>query len=120
MLPTPQMQAIRTAFITTMARPLGTRTGALVVAILLLNLLDGFATLRHLHHGAEELNPLMLWLLRRGNEHFLVAKHLLASLGVMGIAMHGEVRAARVALWILFPLYSSIGIYQIALFAYIT
>ncbi len=84
-----------------------------------LNLLDGFATLRHLHHGAEELNPLMLWLLRHGAEHFLVAKHLLASLGVIGIAMHGEVRAARVALWILFPLYMAIAAYQMVLFAII-
>ena len=113
------MHALRIAMVSTLVRPMETRTAALVMAILLLNLLDGFATLRHVHHGAEELNPIMQWLLVRGSEHFLVVKHLLASLGVIGIAMHGEVRAARVALWILFPLYSSIAAYQVVLFAVI-
>ena len=41
-------------------RPLETRTTLLCLAILLLNMLDAFATLRHLEHGAEELNPLMV------------------------------------------------------------
>jgi hypothetical protein len=109
------MQAIRTAFV----RPVDAHTGTLVLAILTLNLVDGFATLRHLHHGAEELNPLMLFLLRHGAGHFLVVKHLLASLGVFGIAMHGQVRAARIALWVLFPLYSAIALYQMILFTII-
>jgi hypothetical protein len=110
------MQVLRAAFV----RPIDVHTGLLVMAILVLNLIDGFATLRHLHHGAEELNPLMLALLRRGSEHFLIVKHLLASLGVIGIAMHGQVRAAMIALWILFPLYTAIALYQIFLFAVIS
>ena len=113
------MHALRIAVVSTLVRPLDPRTAALVMGILLFNLLDGFATLRHLHHGAEELNPLMLLLLQRGSEEFLVVKHLLASLGVIGIAMHGDVRPARVALWILFPLYSSIAAYQALLFVVI-
>src|SRR5690348_8886690 len=109
------MQAIRAAFV----RPIEVQAGLLALAILFLNLVDGFATLRHVSHGAEELNPLMQVLLRRGEWSFLVVKHLLASLGVLGIAMHGEVRAARVALWILLPVYAAIALYQAALFGII-
>ena len=100
-------------------RPLEQRTAALVLAIVALNLVDAFATLRHLNYGAEELNPFMDALIRRGAGVFLVVKHLLASLGVLGIAMHEELRAARIALWLLFPLYSLLALYQIALFAVI-
>src|SRR5437868_1662481 len=109
------MQAIRMALL----RPIDSHTAALTLAILLLNLVDGFATLRHLTHGAEELNPLMQMLLRHSASAFLLVKHLLASLGVIGIAIHGHVRAARIALWILFPLYVAIALYQIFLFAVI-
>ena len=109
------IQAIRTTFI----RPIDFHTTALAMAILVLNLVDGFATLRHLTHGAEELNPLMQMLLKHSAEAFLLVKHMLASLGVIGIAMHGRVRAARIALWILFPLYVAIAIYQMILFAII-
>ena len=109
------MQAIRLAFV----RPVDTRTAMLALGIIALNLVDGFATLRHVSHGAEELNPIMQLLLRHGEQSFLMVKHLLASLGVIGIAMHGHVRAARVALWILLPLYMAIAIYQTALFTVI-
>jgi hypothetical protein len=102
-----------------LVRPLDSRTTLLVLAILALNLVDGFATLRHLSYGAEELNPFMEALLRQGASRFLVIKHLLASLGVLGIAIHDRVRAARVALWILFPLYAVIVAYQAALFCVI-
>lgn len=109
------MQAIRAVF----NRPIELSTAALALAILCLNLIDAFATLRHLNHGAEELNPLMQMLLNHSASAFLIVKHLLASLGVIGIAMHGRARAARVALWILFPLYALIAIYQVILFAVI-
>ena len=106
------METIRRA----VARPLENRTAWLCLAILGLNLLDAFATLRHLEHGATELNPFMKALLSRGATDFLIVKHLLASLGVMGIALHPGRRAAVAALYILFPLYSLLAVYQIALF----
>jgi uncharacterized protein DUF5658 len=98
------------------ARPLDLRTASLCLAILALNLLDAFATLRHLEHGAQELNPFMVALLHHGAGHFLVVKHLLASAGVIGIALHPGRRAADLALFILFPLYTLLAIYQVALF----
>src|SRR5260370_30748 len=54
------METIRRAI----ARPLDNRTACLCLVILALNLLDAFATLRHLEHGATELNPFMEVLLR--------------------------------------------------------
>lgn len=106
------MDAIRRA----MARPLDGRTTFLCLAILGLNMLDAFATLRHLEHGATELNPFMSLLLHHGAREFLVVKHVLASAGVIGIAVHPGRRAADIALYILFPLYMLLAIYQIALF----
>lgn len=106
------MDAIRRAI----ARPLDNRTTFLCLAILALNMLDAFATLRHLEHGATELNPFMSALLHRGARDFLLVKHLLASAGVIGIALHPGRRAAVVALYILFPLYALLAVYQIALF----
>jgi hypothetical protein len=100
----------------TIARPLDARTSMLCLAILALNLLDAFATLRHLEHGAQELNPFMLALLHRGAGHFLIVKHMLASAGVIGIALHPGRRAAAAALYILLPLYSLLAVYQITLF----
>jgi hypothetical protein len=97
-------------------RPLDRRLTTFCLGILLLNMLDAFATLRHLEHGAEELNPLMLALLRHGARPFMMVKHALASLGVIGIALHPERRAAEWAMWILLPIYVVLGIYQIGLF----
>jgi hypothetical protein len=106
------METIRRAI----ARPLDSRTTFLCLAILALNMLDAFATLRHLAYGATELNPLMSALLRHGAREFLIVKHLLASAGVIGIALHPGRRVAVIALYILFPLYTLLAIYQIALF----
>lgn len=89
--------------------------GSLVAAfgVLLFNLVDAFGTLRHLAHGAEELNPLMAILLRHGPRCFVLTKHLLASSGVLGIVAYGEVPIARIALrYILLPLYAGIAAYQ--------
>ncbi len=99
-----------------LARPLDLRTTSLCLSILVLNLIDAFSTLRHLEHGAEELNPFMHALLRRGAVPFLVVKHVLASIGVLGIALYPRQRAANIALAILFPVYFLLAIYQIGLF----
>jgi hypothetical protein len=98
-----------------LARPVERRHALLGLGIIALNLVDAFGTLGNINHGAQELNPLMALLLGAGDGRFLVIKHLLASLGVTGILLHPEVRAARAALWVLFPLYVCIATYQITL-----
>jgi hypothetical protein len=114
-----RMEAILRSVARPLSRPLDRRTTFLCLAILALNLLDAFATLRHLEHGATELNPFMAALLHKGAGHFLVVKHLLASAGVLGIALHPGRRSAKIALYTLFPLYTLLAVYQIALF-YVT
>jgi hypothetical protein len=106
------MHALRRA----LTRDIDARTTTLCMAILAFNLIDAFATLRHLEHGAEELNPFMVALLHQGALPFLVVKHVLASVGVLGIAIYPRQRAANIALAILFPIYSLLAVYQLGLF----
>jgi hypothetical protein len=106
------MHALRRVLV----REVDSRTALLCMAILVLNLVDGFATLRHLEHGAEELNPFMVALLKHGAMPFLVVKHVLASVGVLGIAIYPRQRAANTALAILFPVYLVLAVYQLGLF----
>ena len=99
-------------------RPLSSPVAMAALAVLFLNLLDAFCTLRHIELGAVELNPLMRLLLEAGPVEFLVGKHLLAAGGVIGIVAHSSHRAARSMLrYVLLPVYASIGVYQLALFA---
>jgi hypothetical protein len=98
-------------------RPIAPRVLLVALAVLTLNLVDGFATLRHLQLGAIEVNPLMRALLARGPITFLLGKHLLASIGVIGIVAHSQHRPARILLyWGLLPVYAAIATYQVALF----
>jgi hypothetical protein len=99
-----------------LARRLDGRTLIFCLAILGLNLVDAFATLRHLEHGAEELNPLMGALLRHGAGVFLLVKHCLASVGVLGIALYPVERVTHLALALLLPVYLLLALYQIGLF----
>lgn len=110
------MQALKSAVSDAFHRPIDSRTLFLCFSILVLNLVDAFATLRHLAYGAEELNPIMLSVLHLGPLAFLLVKHLLASLGVIGIAIYPLKRTAHLALAILFPIYLALACYQICLF----
>ena len=110
------MQALKSAFADAFQRPIDSRTLFFCFSILFLNLVDAFATLHHLAYGAEELNPLMLSVLHHGALPFLLVKHLLASVGVIGIALYPRQRAAHLALAILFPIYLALACYQICLF----
>lgn len=102
-----------------LARPLRTQRTWMGLAIILLNMVDALGTLWNLSRGAEELNPLMSMLLAAGPNQFVLVKHLLASAGVLGILAHPGNRASRLALWILFPLYAGIALYQVALLLFL-
>jgi hypothetical protein len=96
--------------------PLPVRTTIFALAIVVLNLIDAFGTLRHLAHGAEELNPIMQALLDAGPVSFVLGKHLLACGGIIGILAHHRYPAAGFVLrWVLFPIYLAIATYQIVL-----
>lgn len=99
-------------------RPIPTAVLVIALAVVGLNLLDAFCTLRHLEQGAVELNPLMRMLLDHGPLAFVVGKHLLAAGGVIGIVAHARHTAARKMLrFVLLPVYGAIGAYQLLLFA---
>jgi hypothetical protein len=102
----------------TWRRPLAFPVAVAALAVIVLNLLDAFCTLRHIQLGAVELNPLMRGLLEQGPLPFLVGKHLLAAAGVLGIVAHSRHRAARQMLrLVLLPVYCAIGTYQVLLFS---
>ncbi|MFH0899431.1 MAG: DUF5658 family protein [Pseudomonadota bacterium] len=103
-----------------MTRPLRASTVTVALAIVMLNLVDAFSTLRHVGAGAEELNPIMEHFLEIGPCAFTAVKHLLACAGLFGIIAIGETRPARIILrYVLLPLYAAVVIYQIVLFTVI-
>jgi hypothetical protein len=60
---------------------------AIVVVILLLSLTDAVLTLVLISHGAVELNPVMAYLLSKGDTTFLVVKYLLTAISVTIVAL---------------------------------
>jgi hypothetical protein len=99
-------------------RPLSPGVLLAALAVIGLNLLDAFCTLRHVELGAVEVNPIMRMLLGISPLAFMVGKHLLAAGGVLGIVAQARHSAARRVLGlVLLPVYAAIGIYQIALFS---
>lgn len=57
----------------------------LLIACLILQILDGWSTMRVLDHGGRELNGVLAWLMSKlGREHgIIVAKALTVLLGVV-------------------------------------
>jgi hypothetical protein len=113
-------EVARPSFVSVWLRTIDRSTATFALIVIALNLIDGFATLHHVAHGAHELNPLMDALLQQGDQQFLVGKHLLACAGVVGLAAHWRHRGARRLLrLVLFPVYLGIATYQLALFAFV-
>lgn len=93
----------------------------LCLAIIGLNLTDAFVTLRHLEHGAIELNPFMGVLIQTSPILFVMVKHFMALFGLTGIC-YSYIRWPNASgpvfsLLTLFGLYAILAIYQISLFA---
>jgi hypothetical protein len=99
-------------------RPISTPILVVALAVIGLNLVDAFCTLRHLDAGAIEVNPIMRILLGISPLAFLVGKYLLGAGGVLGIVAQARHRAAQHVLrFVLLPVYVAIGVYQVVLFA---
>ena len=104
------MQALR--------RPVARPILLVALAVIGLNLVDAFCTLRHLDAGAVEVNPIMRILLGISPLAFIVGKYILGAGGVLGIVAQARHRAAQDVLrFVLLPVYVAIGVYQVALFA---
>jgi type IV secretory pathway TrbL component len=63
------------------------RIFAIIVAILFLSLTDAVLTLVLISHGAVELNPVMAYLLAKGDTTFLIVKYLLTAISVSIVAL---------------------------------
>jgi hypothetical protein len=68
---------------------------------LLLSVADAFLTLKLIHAGAAELNPVMDFYLRAGPLYFLTVKYLLTSSCLIMLLMHKNCRvlAGRMTAW---------------------
>ena len=99
-------------------RPISRSVLVLALAVIALNLVDAFCTLRHIDSGAIEVNPIMRILLGISPLAFLVGKYVLGAGGVIGIVAQAPHRAAQHVLrFVLLPVYVAIGVYQVVLFA---
>ena len=92
---------------------------------LLLSVADAFLTLKLVHAGATELNPVMDFYLRAGPLSFLMAKYLLTSSCLILLLIHKNCRvlAGRMTVWsILFIvpfLYGLLIAYEVNLMLYL-
>jgi hypothetical protein len=96
-------------------RDVDPRAALRVLAIVLLNQLDAFCTLRHLAHGASELNPLMADLAMFGGARFVVVKHLLVSFGLLIFVTRADRKLARWGLAAAFGMFTCLALYHGAL-----
>lgn len=96
--------------------PLDVRRMKLGLFIIAMNILDTFATLRHIEHGCEELNPAMDTLLHMSVYHFVIIKYLMVAVGVIGIITYPRQTIGRASAWVLAGMFSLLGIFQISLF----
>ena len=89
----------------------------LVVGILTLNIADAFFTLQWVGRGGSEGNPLMKWVLENGGtEAFVIQKCLLVGFWLLLLVVHKNFRIARIGLWTLLVLYSTLLLYHLFLY----
>lgn len=87
----------------------------LTIAILVLNILDAFFTLRWLDMGGGEGNPLMSMLIEANDWMFIVQKCLVVGLWIVILIIHKNFAIARAGLWGALFVYAGILLYHFAL-----
>lgn len=95
-----------------------------VLGILILSGIDAFLTLKLLHLGGEELNPLMKQLIENDLQFFAVAKMALTGGGVILFVLHANARLFRLIkvsrlLHLFFFAYVGLIVYELDLLGYI-
>ena len=92
-------------------------TSFLVVGILTLNIADAFFTLQWVGRGGSEGNPLMEWVLENGGTGaFVIQKCLLVGFWLLLLVVHKNFKIARIGLWTLLALYSTLLLYHLFLY----
>ena len=86
---------------------------ALLVLILGLNCLDSFFTLKILHHGGKELNPIVEPIIFLLGEKFWVWKFAIISFSSIILCLHSQYKGVKIAIMLLCFLYIGLIIYQL-------
>lgn len=91
---------------------------ALILSILVLCVLDAYFTLKIIHYGGKELNPLMIKFLDRFPEMSLLMKYLITVISLIILLVHknfilfGKVKA-YFFLYVIFSLYFILVLYEV-------
>lgn len=94
---------------------------ALVLSILVLCVCDAYFTLKIIHFGGKELNPLMIKFLDRAPEMSLFVKYVITVISLIILLMHknfilfGKVKA-YFFLYVIFSLYFILVLYEVFFF----
>ncbi len=72
---------------------------AAITAILMLSVTDGLLTLILIANGSSELNPVMAYFLQHSLLHFIIAKYILTSIGVVVLLIFKNVFLSRVRIY---------------------
>lgn len=94
---------------------------ALTLSIMLLCVFDAYFTLKIIHFGGREINPLMIGFIDRNPEWCLAVKYLLTAISLVVLLVHknfivfGRVKA-RYIIYLIFSLYFILVLYEGALF----
>jgi hypothetical protein len=83
---------------------------ALLLSIFLLNVADAYMTMRWLHHGGREANPVMDFFLDIGPVAFLLQKCLVVGFWLILLLVHKNFRFAKLGL------YASLAVYSLLAF----
>jgi hypothetical protein len=79
-----------------------------LLLIILLSVFDAYFTIFHVQKGAREINPIMNFLLGRGNIHFFTMKYILTVLGLFVLCIYKNLFIARTILIGIFFLYLTV------------
>jgi hypothetical protein len=69
-----------------------------LLLVVLLSVLDGYLTIFHVERGAQEINPIMNFLLGYGDDCFFILKYVLTAIGVIIFCIFKNLLFVRIIL----------------------
>ena len=85
------------------------------IAIVFLSAIDALFTIKHIDRGAEELMPVMRWILTWGNMWFITVKMGVTAGGAVLLCMWYNIRLARIGLIGTLAGYAALLVYHLLL-----
>ncbi len=87
----------------------------LVLLIIFLSALDAVLTLTLLERGAAELNPIIDFYLRLGNNYFFIFKLIITGIGALTLLIHQNFKLIRKIIMAIYSAYILLITYQLTL-----